>query len=42
MTWLDGRENVELDEVQPNAAIDASRFAKPAPSVPPPARPATK
>jgi len=28
--WLDGRENVELSEVQPNAAIPAARFAKPA------------
>ncbi len=32
LTWLDGRENVELSEVQPNAAIDAAKFAKPAPS----------
>lgn len=38
MTWLDGRENVELSEVQPNVPIDAQKFAKPAPSVPPPAR----
>jgi hypothetical protein len=30
MTWLDGRENVELTEIKPNAAIDAARFAKPA------------
>lgn len=30
MTWLDGRENVDLTEIQPNAAIDATRFAKPA------------
>jgi photosynthetic reaction center cytochrome c subunit len=29
MTWLDGRENVELTEVQPNVAIDAAKFAKP-------------
>jgi hypothetical protein len=29
MTWLDGRENVELTEVQPNAAIDPAKFAKP-------------
>jgi len=41
MTWLDGRENVELSEVQPNVPIDAAKFAKPAPSVPPP-RPATR
>jgi len=42
MTWLDGRENVELTEVQPNVSIDAAKFGKPAPSVPPPARPATR
>jgi outer membrane lipoprotein-sorting protein len=30
MTWLDGRENVELTEVQPNAAIPPAKFAKPA------------
>jgi len=35
MTWLDGRENVELTEIQPNVSIDASKFAKPAPSVAP-------
>jgi photosynthetic reaction center cytochrome c subunit len=29
MTWLDGRENVELTEVQPNVAIDPAKFAKP-------------
>ncbi len=29
LTWLDGRENVELSDVQPNVAIDAARFAKP-------------
>jgi outer membrane lipoprotein-sorting protein len=32
MTWLDGRENVELSDVQANVAIDAAKFAKPAPS----------
>lgn len=35
MTWLDGLENFELTEVQPNAPIDAAKFARPAP---PPAR----
>jgi len=30
MTWLDGRESFELSEVQPNVAIDAARFARPA------------
>lgn len=34
MTWLDGRSNYELSEVRPNAAIDAARFAKPAPPKP--------
>jgi hypothetical protein len=35
MTWLDGRENVELSEVVPNAKVDSQRFIKPAPSVAP-------
>jgi outer membrane lipoprotein-sorting protein len=39
VTWLDGRSSFELLKVQPNAPIDASRFAKPAPPPPPP-RPA--
>lgn len=34
VTWLDGRSTYELASVQPNVAIDASRFAKPAPSAP--------
>jgi photosynthetic reaction center cytochrome c subunit len=29
-TWLDGRDIVELSDVQPNVNIDAARFAKPA------------
>lgn len=32
-TWLDGRENFELTEVQPNVAIDAAKFRKPLPVV---------
>jgi hypothetical protein len=40
VTWTDGRETIELTDVQPNAAIPAARFAKPAPPVPP--RPATR
>jgi len=28
-TWLDGRENYELTEIQVNAALDAAKFAKP-------------
>jgi photosynthetic reaction center cytochrome c subunit len=38
LTWLDGRENFELTEIRPNVAIDAAKFAKPAP----PAAPAPK
>jgi outer membrane lipoprotein-sorting protein len=32
MAWLDGLENVELSEIQPNVAIDAAKFARPAPA----------
>jgi hypothetical protein len=32
--WVSGRDEVQLSEVQPNVAIDAARFAKPAPAVP--------
>ena len=41
MTWLDGRDTVELSQMRPNAPIDAAKFAKPVPSVPPPPRSAT-
>lgn len=34
MTWLDGRDTFELTQVRPNVAIDAAKFAKPAPSTP--------
>ncbi|HEV2198571.1 MAG TPA: photosynthetic reaction center cytochrome c subunit family protein [Bryobacteraceae bacterium] len=34
-TWTDGQSTVELSEVQPNVAMDASKFAKPAPAPPP-------
>jgi photosynthetic reaction center cytochrome c subunit len=37
-TWLDGRDVVELTDVQPNVAIDAARFARPAAPVAPPAK----
>ena len=30
--WLDGRSTYELTSVEPNAAVDASRFNKPAAS----------
>ena len=35
VTWLNGRSTFDLTEVRPNVQIDAARFAKPAPSVPP-------
>jgi hypothetical protein len=31
-TWTDGQDFVILSDVQPNAAMDAARFAKPAPA----------
>ena len=30
-TWLNGRDNYELSEIRPNVAVDAAKFAKPAP-----------
>jgi photosynthetic reaction center cytochrome c subunit len=30
VTWLDGRDTVELTEIRANVAIDAARFARPA------------
>ena len=30
MTWVDGQYTINLESVQPNAPIDAARFAKPA------------
>lgn len=30
LTWLDGREEVTLSDIQPNAPIDEAKFAKPA------------
>jgi outer membrane lipoprotein-sorting protein len=41
VTWLDGRDTVELSEVRPNAPIEAAKFVKPGPPVPPPPRRAT-
>jgi photosynthetic reaction center cytochrome c subunit len=35
VAWVSGRDVVELSEVRPNVAIDAAKFAKPAPAVPP-------
>ena len=33
VTWTDGQSNILLTDVQPNAAIDAAQFARPAPAV---------
>ena len=33
VTWTNGQTTIELSDVQPNAAIPASRFEKPAPAV---------
>ena len=41
LAWLDGKENFEMSEIQPNVSIDASKFAKPAPPVAP-AKPAAR
>ena len=35
VTWLDGRSRYELTRVDANVAIDAAKFATPAPSAPP-------
>jgi photosynthetic reaction center cytochrome c subunit len=32
LTWTDGQDIIELTDVQPNAAIEASRFIKPPPA----------
>jgi photosynthetic reaction center cytochrome c subunit len=42
VTWLDGRENFELSEVRTNVPMDQAKFAKPAPPVAPPKRPAAR
>jgi hypothetical protein len=36
VTWLSGRSTFELRNVEPNVMIDPARFARPAPSAPPP------
>src|SRR5262249_11500834 len=33
VTWTNGQTIVELSDVQPNVAIEAARFGKPAPAV---------
>jgi photosynthetic reaction center cytochrome c subunit len=42
VTWLDGRDIVQLTDVQPNVAVPATRFARPAPPVAPAAKPVTR
>ena len=34
VTWTNGQNTIELKEVRPNVAIDAARFARPAPFKP--------
>jgi hypothetical protein len=34
VTWTNGQNTIELKDVRPNVAIDASRFARPAPFKP--------
>jgi hypothetical protein len=34
VTWTNGQNTIELEDVRPNVAIDASRFARPAPFKP--------
>jgi photosynthetic reaction center cytochrome c subunit len=38
VTWTDGQSIVQLSELQPNVAIDAAKFAKPAPATVKPPR----
>jgi outer membrane lipoprotein-sorting protein len=38
VTWTNGQTTVELSDVQPNAAIPASRFSKPSPATVVPAK----
>jgi outer membrane lipoprotein-sorting protein len=33
VTWTDGQSNILFTDIRPNAAIDASQFARPAPAV---------
>lgn len=35
VTWTNGQSTVEVSEVQPNVAMDASKFSRPAPALPP-------
>ena len=31
-TWTDGQVNIEFTDIQPNVAIDAAKFGRPAPA----------
>jgi photosynthetic reaction center cytochrome c subunit len=33
ITWTDGQSDIKLTDVKPNVAVDAAKFAKPAPAV---------
>jgi hypothetical protein len=33
VTWVDGQSSIELSDVQPNAAVPAAKFMKPAAAV---------
>lgn len=35
VTWTDGQSTIDLSEVQANVAMDAAKFARPAPAAPP-------
>jgi hypothetical protein len=39
MLNINGREDLEITAIQPNAQIQASRFTRPAPPAPPVERP---
>jgi outer membrane lipoprotein-sorting protein len=34
LTWTNGQNTIEFSDVRPNVAIDAARFARPAPFTP--------
>jgi outer membrane lipoprotein-sorting protein len=40
VTWTNGQSTYEITEIQPDVPIDAARFAKPAPAVVTPSKPA--
>jgi len=34
LTWTDGQNTYEFEQIRPNVPIDAARFARPAPYAP--------